>query len=215
MKAAARTKPAAADTATRILDVAERLIQTHGFNGFSYADVAAELGVTKAALHYHFAAKDALGLALIERYTTQHRSALGSIMSATTTESERLRRYTALYAAVLRGGRMCLCGMLAAEYTTLPRPMQTAIRGFFDLSVGWIAELLEHGRTTGEFTFTGTATSAAQSLVGALEGALLVARPYGDLSRFTTAAERLLETLSAGPPRDARPGRRRAVKRPG
>ena len=32
------------DTAPRILDVAERLVQARGFNGFSYADVAARAG---------------------------------------------------------------------------------------------------------------------------------------------------------------------------
>ena len=53
------------DTATQILDVAERLAQVRGFNGFSYADVAGELKITKAALHYHFAGKAELGVALI------------------------------------------------------------------------------------------------------------------------------------------------------
>ena len=48
-------------TASRILDVAERLAQTQGYNGFSYADIAAELGITKASLHYHFASKADLG----------------------------------------------------------------------------------------------------------------------------------------------------------
>ena len=42
-----------AGTASKILDVAERLVQVRGFNGFSYADIAAELHITKAALHYH------------------------------------------------------------------------------------------------------------------------------------------------------------------
>ncbi len=57
-----------ADTRTAILDAAERLVQTRGFNGFSYADVSSELGLTTAALHYHFAGKAELGLALITRY---------------------------------------------------------------------------------------------------------------------------------------------------
>ena len=52
---------AAADTADRILDSAERLVQVRGFNAFSYADVARELGITKASLHYHFAGKAELG----------------------------------------------------------------------------------------------------------------------------------------------------------
>ena len=68
-----------ADTAERALDVAERLVQERGFNGVSYADVAAELGVTKAALHYHFASKAELGEALIDRYATRFEAALNEI----------------------------------------------------------------------------------------------------------------------------------------
>jgi TetR/AcrR family transcriptional repressor of nem operon len=52
-------------TGAKVLDVAERLLQTRGYNGFSYADVAAELKITKASLHYHFACKAELGEALI------------------------------------------------------------------------------------------------------------------------------------------------------
>ena len=55
-------------TTSRILDVAERMLQVRGYNGFSYGDVAAELGITRAALHYHFKGKAELGQALIERY---------------------------------------------------------------------------------------------------------------------------------------------------
>src|SRR2546421_262559 len=54
-----------AGTAGRILDVAERLVQLRGFNGFSYGDVASELKVTRASLHYHFHGKAELGQALI------------------------------------------------------------------------------------------------------------------------------------------------------
>ena len=53
-------------TANRILDVAERLVQLRGYNAFSYADVAKAVGIRKASLHYHFATKGDLGLALVE-----------------------------------------------------------------------------------------------------------------------------------------------------
>ena len=33
---------------------------------------------------------------------------------------------------------MCLCGMLAAEYQTLPQPMQDAVIGFFDQNESWL-----------------------------------------------------------------------------
>jgi AcrR family transcriptional regulator len=51
--------------------IAERLVQTRGYNGFSYADVAAELNISKASLHYHFPGKAELGEALIRRYAVR------------------------------------------------------------------------------------------------------------------------------------------------
>ena len=69
-------------TAARILDAAEDLVQVRGFNGFSYADISAELGITKAALHYHFAAKADLGQALIARYTSRFAGELAAIDTA-------------------------------------------------------------------------------------------------------------------------------------
>jgi TetR/AcrR family transcriptional repressor of nem operon len=65
--------------ATAILDVAERLAQTRGYNGLSYADIAAQLGVTKASLHYHFPSKAQPGCALIERYRVFFAAALDTI----------------------------------------------------------------------------------------------------------------------------------------
>src|ERR1700676_2907376 len=97
----------AGDTAQRILDVAERLAQTRGFNGFSYADIAAELGMTKASLHYHFAAKADLGCALIVGYGRRFEAALAEIASANLQVT--LCRYVQLYEDVLVRDRMCLC----------------------------------------------------------------------------------------------------------
>ena len=119
-------------TADRILDVAEALVQARGFNGFSYAHVAAQLGVTKASLHYHFASKAELGEALIERYAERFARALEAIDDARPDARDKLVAYAELYSGVLRRDRMCLCGMLAAEYETLPEPMGNAIVRFFD-----------------------------------------------------------------------------------
>jgi len=69
--------------AAAILDVAEQLAQTRGYNGFSYADIALKLGVTKASLHYHFSSKAELGRALIERYRGLFGAALEAIVDLT------------------------------------------------------------------------------------------------------------------------------------
>jgi TetR/AcrR family transcriptional repressor of nem operon len=180
------------DTASRILDCAEALVQVRGFNGFSYADVAAQLEVTKASLHYHFAGKAELGSALIARYAGRFNAALAEIDARGDDAPAKLTAYALLYADVLRARRMCLCGMLAAEYQTLPEAMRDAVIGFFDGNEAWVEGVLTEGRDAGTLSFTGGPRGAAQLIVSALEGALLVARPYGDVERFETAARRLL-----------------------
>src|SRR6204780_4265019 len=100
-------------TRSRILDASERLVQVRGFNGFSYADVAAELSLTKASLHYHFPSKAELGEALIARYADRFAQALATIDANIPPPPPKLDAYASLYTEVLRQERMCLCGMLA------------------------------------------------------------------------------------------------------
>jgi TetR/AcrR family transcriptional regulator, transcriptional repressor for nem operon len=198
----------AMNTAQRILDVAERLVQTQGFNGFSYADISAQLRVTKASLHYHFATKADLGSALVARYSAGFRRALETIDESAADAREKLRRYADLYAEVLRRDRMCLCGMLAADYTTLPTAMRAGVKDFFDLNESWLARVFEEGRKQRLLHFRGTPLDAARLLLGSLEGAMLVARSYGQPERFTSAAQRLLADLCSAPRPPANGARR-------
>jgi TetR/AcrR family transcriptional regulator, transcriptional repressor for nem operon len=189
-----------ADTAARILDSAERLVQSRGFNGFSYADVAAELGVTKASLHYHFPGKAELGEALIGRYAARFAEALEQIDAYGGDAPAKLAAYARIYADVLRNKRMCLCGMLAADYDTLPEAMRDAVLRFFNDSEAWLTKVFEQGQAEGSLRLDGSAGEAAQALVGGLEGALLISRPYGEVARFETAATRLLTSLAGSAP---------------
>lgn len=186
------------ETPAAILDSAERLVQQRGFNGFSYADVAAELELTKASLHYHFAGKAELGEALVTRYAQRFEAALAEIDAREVPATAKLDAYAALYADVLRGRRMCLCGMLAAEYETLPPPMREVVLRFFDENERWLVGVLERGRQEGSLAFDQPAAGAARLIVSALEGAMLVARPFADVGRFETAASALLQSLAAG-----------------
>ena len=186
-----------AGTATRILDVAERLAQMRGFNGFSYADIAAEVEITKAALHYHFATKADLGEALIGRYAARFGEALAAIDAGTAAAPAKLRDYADLYVGVLRNQRMCLCGMLAAEYPTLPNAMQASVVSFFDQNEAWLRDVLEQGRGDGSLQFTGSPRDVARMIISCLEGAMLVARPYDDIPRFQEAAASLMTGLAS------------------
>ena len=187
---------ATSGTASQILDVAERLVQERGFNGFSYGDVANELGITRAALHYHFASKAELGDALIERYAERFLDALERVDGGGQDAPEKLRAYAQLYADVFRNDRMCLCGMLAADYATLPDPMRERVVRFFDENEVWLGRVLEDGRSAGTIRFEGSSRTVARTLIAGLEGAMLVSRPYRDVERFGGAAELLIRGLA-------------------
>jgi len=193
---AERARRGRTERASQILDVAERLAQIRGYNGFSYADVAAKLKITTASLHYHFAGKAELGEALIERYRARFAEELAAIDARAGDPRAKLDAYATLYADVLGDQRMCLCGMLAAEYRTLPTAMQKALIRFFDENEAWLALVLEDGQQQATLQFIGTPSEGARLIISALEGAMLVARPYGDVERFRATASRLLATLA-------------------
>lgn len=200
------------DTAQRILDIATELVQTRGFNGFSYADIATRLRVTKASLHYHFPSKAELGRRLIERYESNVIEALAAIDRAAIDELDMLRRYVRIYEVVLGDQRMCLCGMLAAEYGTLPEPMREVLQHYFDVNERWLAGVLDRGRERGTLRFDGAPREVASMLVGSLEGAMMLARSYDDPRRFMRAAGRLLAEIEVPQPTLAAPRRRTAQR---
>jgi TetR/AcrR family transcriptional repressor of nem operon len=183
-------------TTGRILDVAERMLQVRGYNGFSYGDVATELGITRAALHYHFPGKAALGQALIERYAARFAAALDRLDATAPDAAAKLRGYVDLYTDVLSADRMCLCGMLAAEHRTLPDPLQQAVCDFFSSNSAWLRKVLEEGCADGSLRCPGTPENSASMVLGALEGGMLIARLDGDVARFTATANQLLAGLS-------------------
>jgi len=184
------------ETAQRILDIAERLMQVRGYNGFSYADIAEAMRLTKASLHYHFPSKAELGRRLMERYTENFLAALARIDESGADAREKLSRYVSIYADVLANKRMCLCGMLAAEYATLPKSVKGEVTRFFGANETWLAGVLEEGKRRDGLKFGDPPIETARTIAASLEGAMMLARTYDDVERFNRAARRLLADIA-------------------
>ena len=133
---------------------------------------------------------------MIDRYAARFAEALVAVDRANPTRPRSSARTPTLYADVFQDDRMCLCGMLAADYATLPDPMRERVVRFFDDNERWLARVLDAGRRDGSLRFQGSARGVARTLVGGLEGAMLVARPYGDIRRFRAAAALLIDGLA-------------------
>jgi TetR/AcrR family transcriptional regulator, transcriptional repressor for nem operon len=183
----------------RILTSAQKLVQQRGFNGFSYADIAVEVGIRKASLHHHFPTKTDLGLALIEMYSEQLDNELHRINRLPVLADAKLAAYIALYHYSLQTECMCLGGMLATEALTLDAVMLPRLKRFFSRNIEWLAGVLVEGETQQLFTLNGTSVAHARIFLSALQGALLIARVTGDCVAFEqTAALLIIDLLRKG-----------------
>ena len=187
------------DTRRELLDLAERLVRTRGYNGFSYRDLAEQIGIKTASIHYHFPTKGDLGEALIENEREVFARNLAQLDAAEKDPRRRLERFIQLFQATTigRDNRMCLGARFAVEQETVPDAVGQAVRRLFAANEDWLAKLLEEGRKKRQFRFKGPADGAARFLFSSLEGALLTARAFHDTSRFEATTRWILEILTA------------------
>lgn len=173
------------DTRETLIDHAIGIVRKVGYAGFSYADLSDAVGIRKASIHHHFPAKGDLGLAIVETYRVTFTEELGTIRHAEASGAKRLKRYAGLYREALRTGSGCLCGVLAAEFANLPKPVQAAVRAFFAENTDWLAGvLLEMADASGHRRSQKAAQQSAQMILAGFQGALLSARAQNDIEVF-------------------------------
>jgi TetR/AcrR family transcriptional repressor of nem operon len=172
-----------------ILDVAQELVQRNGYNAFSYRDLSNRVGVKTSSIHYYFPSKADLGRVLVQRYTEQLKQVLAAIDAATDNPCHKLERLAGIFSDTFRAdGRLCLGGMLATDFMTLPETIQTEVRVFFTSAETWLTQVLEAGRSANAFQFHGSPEALAKTYIATLEGALIAARAFNDERRLTDAA---------------------------
>ena len=190
-----------AGIATQILDAAQEMVQTRGYNGFSYADVSAEVGLRKASIHYHYPSKTDLCLALVARYRAEAERKRAWIDGYAEGADHKLVLYAHIKRDMLRdGGRLCLCGALTLDLLTLPEAVHLEVRAYFTESEAWLAGVFSEGRAAGILHFEGNAEAQAQAFQSALAGAMLMARAHQDITRYCTAAHLHLAQLGLDAP---------------
>jgi TetR/AcrR family transcriptional repressor of nem operon len=187
-------------TAEQILDLAEMLIQTRGYSAFSYQDISDALGITKASIHYHFASKTDLGIAVVDRYFERFDAALIAIAADQSRSSmAMLDFYLEPYIGFSNTpDHVCLCGALAGEILVLPPELRARVDRFFRAHQTWLSEILKRGGARGEFNLPAQASKVARLVFGALQGALLVKRTTGDDSQLQDVITVMKLQLAAG-----------------
>lgn len=170
------------DTRETIMGVAKAMVQARGYNALSFREIAKDVGIKSASIHYYFPTKGDLGAALAKRYTDDAVGYLDSLLAVDLDLETRFQRYVAIFrAALLNDNRMCLYGIMAAEYGDLPPEVRAAVDGFSEANVRWLVQVLAL-RSPG--ADEAQRRRDALAVFAAIEGAQLVARGRGDIAVF-------------------------------
>jgi TetR/AcrR family transcriptional repressor of nem operon len=167
------------DTKEAIMAAARPMVQARGYKALSFRELAKEVGIKSSSLHYHFPTKDDLAAALARRYTEDLEAYLQSLTRDVQDTHERMTAYAEIFrGALLRGNRMCLCGMLAAERDDVSTAVQAEVEKFNEANVAWLSQVLAiHEPDSSRDAIQ----RRAFAILSAVEGAQLVARGCGDI----------------------------------
>lgn len=188
----------ARDTRTEILKLTQQLIQTHGYNGFSYQDISDELGIRKASIHYHFPTKEDAVLSLLDLYCDRFAAWTERAAQEQRNAGELLQAYFEFFAKLSDNhSRICAGGALAAEWNALPGSIKRKALELIDLHRGWLKRVIKSGRASGEFTSEGSADQQAQFIFSAIQGGLQVSRVEKDPSWYRAVTSRITAWLAS------------------
>ena len=195
--ATSNSKTPQLDREEQILDIAASLIQTRGFNGFSYQDIADAMAIRKASIHYYFPSKAGLGLAAMNRYATRIDTALAELEADETLSARAMiERYCEALVQIARSSdNFCLAGALAAELMVLPDDIRRLVDQFFQRQQAWLARTIERGLANGEIQSSLSSGQLARLVFSAAEGALLIKRTSGDLQQMLDVVYALKQHL--------------------
>lgn len=189
----------ATDTRRALLASAERAARRAGYDGFSYGDLAQDVGIRKASIHYHFPTKAALTADLVAQYSARIQQRLAGIDAAQTTGAARLAALVALYRAALdQGHSLCLCVALSISADTLPDTVRHEIQSFRAYVTAWIARGFALGVVDGSLDLLDDPGTEAAALLAQLEGAQLAARAARSPAPFDAALRGFVQRTETG-----------------
>jgi TetR/AcrR family transcriptional repressor of nem operon len=170
------------DMREAVMSAARATVQAHGYNALSFRELAKEVGIKSASVHYHFPTKGALGAALARRYTEDGAAYLTELLATSEDATWCMDRYTEIFrSALANDNRMCLCGIMSAELDDLPTEVRTEVEKFAAMNVGWLSKMLSRAKPSASDQ---DLQEHAMAIFAAIEGAQLVARGCQDIGIY-------------------------------
>ena len=176
------------ETRTKILDLAELAIRRGGFDAASHRDLAGQIGIKSASVHYHYPTKSDLGVAVVERYKEKVLGALGEPNQKQVSVSDQLGRLVGVYQDAYETAP-CLCAVLGAVSPGLPSAVRDSVNSYFEDLEGWIINALDGEKD---------AQTKARVIISALQGAMVLGAATNEKDPMADIGPFISQLASAG-----------------
>ncbi len=187
------------NTAEKIMDVAQYLVQTRGYHAFSYRDISEQIGIKTASIHYYYPTKPDLAKALLRRIRGMFEEALEAIDTGGGDAKTRLRKFTEIFLDTYGDdGRLCPFCMIATTQETIPQDVQEEVRSFWRKGEEWVKHVLEEAEELEETVPAESRELISRVMVSSLEGAMVVAKAFNDRKRLEDTADFMLSLVEGG-----------------
>ena len=150
-----------------------------GYKAFSYQDLADHVGISKPAIHHHFATKEILGLALVKFYNGHFSLLVEQVEAGARSAGEQLFAFLWLDDGPNPGCEICPLGALQMHFETFPSAMQRATVELSKRIRGWLTQKLSEARTEGDVQSWGTPKQQALFFMSSTQGGRQQTRAFG------------------------------------
>ncbi len=185
------------DTKEEIVRIGTELIKSHGYNAFSYADIAAKLQVRNAAIHYHFRGKEDLLSEIIDQYIELYISLDKQLKAVGASATVALEKFIERYSCLVDANSICIIGSIASDYSTLPFSVKKKVNQLVSLVLKLVEQTLAAGKRSGEFKFQETPKTQTLLLMTNLAAGVQLARITGK-KEYDTIKQAIIRQLKSG-----------------
>lgn len=167
------------DTKEEIVRIGTELIKSHGYNAFSYADIAEKLQVRNAAIHYHFRGKEDLLSEIIDQYIEQYKMLEQHLQHSGASPTYAIEKFVERYSCLVDCCSICIIGSIASDYNTLPDSVREKVAQLVTMVLKMVEQTLNSGKRTGEFKFKESAKTQSLMVMTNLAAGVQLARITG------------------------------------
>lgn len=192
-------------TRERIVEMADQLFYTRGYEHTSFADIAAAVSLSRGNFYYHFKTKDEILSAVIELRLKRTQAMLDGWAAEANTPADRIGRFIQML--VMNGSKIrkhgCPVGSLCTELAKLEHPALPRANLLFGLFGDWLSE---------QFVELGAGTAAnrlAMHLLARSQGIATLANAFDDeafIHQEVTQLQQWLKSVANPSPSPKRKG---------